>query len=135
MSFEDSNDLHSKYVSNKPDKFYFQQRRGQLDIRNLAKLNIERIIEDVDVYLLQSFLENITFSSIAEKDLKYLTDPILVKFFRIAQLIIEYLLYAQEQLVQNVHSLATKWDFMLEKILHFSMLLIIAFKSYIAADQ
>jgi hypothetical protein len=33
--------------------FYFQQRRGRLDLRGLAQIDIERVVRDVDVDILQ----------------------------------------------------------------------------------
>lgn len=54
-------------------------------------------------------LENITFCNLREEDLRFITDQHVVKLFRVAQLIIEYLLYAQEQLSSNLNSLASKY--------------------------
>jgi hypothetical protein len=54
-------------------------------------------------------LENITFCNLREDDLRFITDQHVVKLFRVAQLIIEYLLYAQEQLSSNLNSLASKY--------------------------
>lgn len=89
--------------------FYFQQRRGSLDIRSISKANIEKIVNDVDIDTLQSILENITFCALTEKDLRYLTDPMLLKLFRLSQLAIEYLLYVQEELMMNVSNAAKKY--------------------------
>jgi hypothetical protein len=55
-------------------------------------------------------LENITFCNLREEDLRFITDQHVVKLFRVAQLIIEYLLYAQEQLSSNLNSLASKYS-------------------------
>lgn len=90
--------------------FYFQQRRGALDIRSLARLDLEKLVNEVDVDTLQSLLENVTFCNLRENDLKYLTDPLFLKLFHICQLIIEYLLFAQERLLKNVTKLAKKYS-------------------------
>jgi hypothetical protein len=55
-------------------------------------------------------LENITFCNLREEDLRFITDQHVVKLFRTAQLVIEYLLYAQEQLSANLNSLASKYS-------------------------
>jgi hypothetical protein len=47
--------------------------------------------------------------NVGEEDLRFLTDPLVIKLFRVAQLIIEYLLYAQEQLASNLNALAAKY--------------------------
>jgi lysyl-tRNA synthetase class II len=54
-------------------------------------------------------LENLTFCNLREEDLRFITDQHVVKLFRVAQLIIEYLLHAQEQLSSNLNSLAAKY--------------------------
>lgn len=89
--------------------FYFQQRRGRLDLRSLAQLDLEKIVRDVDIDTLQMSLENICFCNLREEDLRYITDQHVVKIFRAAQLVIEYLLYAQEQLAANCSMLSNKY--------------------------
>ena len=89
--------------------FYFQQRRGRLDLRALAQVDLEHVVRNVDVEPLQAILENLTFCNLKEEDLRFITDQHVVKLFRSAQLVLEYLLYAQEQLSNNVHNLAMKY--------------------------
>jgi len=91
-------------------KFYFQQRRGGLKLRKFANMDIERVIEEVDIDLLQNHLEELTFCALKEEDIKFMTDPLLVKLFRTAQLMIEYLLFTQSQLAGNLGSLAGKYS-------------------------
>jgi len=90
-----------------PRDFYFQQRRGRIDLRAVASLDLDRIVEEVDIDALQSLLETVTFSNL--KDLKYVTDTQVLKLFRIAQMIIEYLLYAQENLAERLTILAGRY--------------------------
>jgi hypothetical protein len=54
-------------------------------------------------------LENICFCNLREEDLRFITDQHVVKIFRAAQLVIEYLLYAQEQLADNCNVLSNKY--------------------------
>jgi zinc finger protein DZIP1 len=90
-------------------EFYFQQRRGRLDLRTLSHIDLDRIVREVDIDALQLHLENITFCNLKEEDLRFLTDPQVIKLFRTAQLTIEYLLYVQEQLATNLQRLANKY--------------------------
>lgn len=96
-------------MENYGNSFFFQKRRGKLDLRTLSSLDLERIVKNADIDVLQMHLENITFSDLREDDMRYLTDPLVVKLFRTAQLMIEYLLYAQEQLAANLNLMAKKY--------------------------
>ena len=91
-------------------QFYFQPRRGKLDLKAISKVDLEKLIKDVDIDILQVFLENITFSNIQENDLRFLTDALVIKLFRLAQMTIEYLLYAQEELSESLNKLASKYS-------------------------
>ena len=108
---EDVSFESSKLTSVEKSKpFFFQQRRGRLDLRAVSQVDLERVIRDVDVDVLQAFLENITFSNLREEDLRFLTDQLVIKLFRISQMTIEYLLYAQENLTENLQGLAAKYN-------------------------
>ena len=48
--------------------FYFQQRRGRLDLRSISRIDIERVIEDVDIDTLQSHLEAVAFADLDADD-------------------------------------------------------------------
>lgn len=89
--------------------FYFQQRRGRLDLKQIASLDLDRIVRDVDIDILQIHLENITFCNVREEDLRFMTDQHVIKLFRLSQLLIEYLLYVQDQLAGNLNKLASKY--------------------------
>ena len=92
------------------ERFFFQQRRGRLKLRRFAHLDIDQVVKDVDIDLLQSHLEDITFCNLREEDIKFLSDPLLVKLFRTSQLMIEYLLYSQTQLAGSLTNLAEKYS-------------------------
>lgn len=107
MNDHDSEKIdNAQYAST---KFYFQQRRGRLDLRTLSQIDLDKIVRDVDIDVLQMHLENITFSNLKEEDLRFLTDPQVIKLFRTSQLMIEYLLYAQEQLASNLQQMANRY--------------------------
>jgi hypothetical protein len=79
--------------------FYFQQRRGRLDLRSIARIDIDRVIEDVDIDTLQSHLESIAFADLCADDLAHYADEHFIKLFRLSQLTIEYLLNVQNALL------------------------------------
>jgi hypothetical protein len=99
-------DVHDLYGES---GFYFQQRKGHLNLRKLEQLDLEKIIREVDVDILQQFLEDITFCKFNEQDVQFFTDRQIAKLFNLAQLTIEYLLYSQEKIVNNLNSLAKKY--------------------------
>lgn len=80
-----------------------------MNLRSIASLNLDKLVREVDIDLLQIHIENITFCNLREEDLRYLTDPQIVKLFRISQLMLEYLLYSQDKLVENLNSYAHKY--------------------------
>lgn len=90
--------------------FFFRQRRGRLNLRKLEGIDMDRMIREVDVDTLQQHLEDLTFSLFNEDDLQFFSDRQVVKMFRLAQLTIEYLLYSQGQLVNNLGELSKKYS-------------------------
>lgn len=94
----------------KREAFYFRQRNGRVDMRSIGKLDVDRIIREVDIDCLQNVLENLTFGELNEDDLRFCTDQQVIKLFHIAQLTIEYMLYAQQDLISNLHTLALKYQ-------------------------
>jgi len=90
-------------------KFTFQSRKGQLNLRDITQLDVDRIANEVDIDSLQRVLENIIFSEISHEDLHLYSDDCFINLFRIAQLILEYLLSVQDVLASNLNSLAKKY--------------------------
>jgi hypothetical protein len=102
--------MSSLLVSNaKESKFYFQQRHGSLDIRRISKIDIESLISETNIDVLQSCIENITFSLLKSDDLKFMTDPLIIKTFQLCQLLIEYLLFVQEELIGELSKKTEKY--------------------------
>lgn len=91
--------------------FQFQSRRGNepLDLRRISAVDIPKLIKAVDIELLQSFLENITFAEVSEVDFDLYSNECFVKLFTIAQLTLEYLLDVQDTLSVNLNCLAKKY--------------------------
>ena len=52
------------------DPFVFQDRQGKLDLRAIARVDIDRIVQETDIDTLQEHLANITFSKLDLADLK-----------------------------------------------------------------
>ena len=85
---QDSNEFSSS--------FRFQPRSAKLEVREIARINVDQIINSGDVTVLQKYLKNITFGKLTEKDMIHVSDRAFSNLFRISQLTIEYLLYTQE---------------------------------------
>lgn len=74
--------------------FSFQRRTMQLNWPALLHLDLNTIIQTVDLNALHSQLESLTFADIGEADLAYFTDANFLHLFRLAQLVLEYTLFA-----------------------------------------
>ena len=103
-----SNALEKEFTPGN-DGFYFQHRKGKLDLRRFSKLDIDKIVRNVDIETIQEHLEHLCFSKLIEDDLHCYTDTIICKLFQLTQYTIEYLLFVQEQLSTTLNSLATKY--------------------------
>lgn len=68
----------------------------------LASVDVDRIVQNLDVATLQDNLANIAFSNIEQEVDVHRVDPNFLKLFRMAQLMIEYLLYSQDFLASEM---------------------------------
>lgn len=66
----------------------------------LASVNVDQIMRELDVDCLQRNLTNLTFCDIESEDLSD-TDPNFIKLFRLAQLMLEYVLHSQDFLTSE----------------------------------
>ena len=82
--------------------FYFQARHGTLEWRQIDRLDLDRVVRDVDVGALQDVLGTITFAQLSVAGVRQQSDAIVVKTFYTAQLCIEYLLNVQNMLFQTL---------------------------------
>ena len=87
------------------DSFIFQQRHGRLNVRALSRLDLAEVIEHVEVEKLHDMLENLAFCNLKKTDLPSLSDEMIIKAFRVSQLIIEYLLNRQNHLDVRIEGL------------------------------
>lgn len=86
--------------------FSFGRRQEKIDWRRLASVDVDRILREMDVKTLQDNIMHVTFSNIeAELGMQAIGfDPNYIKLFRLAQLIIEYLLHSQQFLSANLEA-------------------------------
>lgn len=91
------------------DGFYFQHRKGRLDMRTLGKIDVDQVVKNTDIETLQEHLEMLCFAQLREDDLRQCTDPMICKLFRLAQYTMEYLLYVQESMAATLNDLAVKY--------------------------
>ncbi|OCT78920.1 zinc finger protein DZIP1L [Xenopus laevis] len=81
--------------------FRFQPRRDGIDWRRFSAIDIERLTREIDINTLQESINSITFCNLDGERCPYCqqpVDPVLLKVLKMAQMIIEYLLYCQEHL-------------------------------------
>ena len=81
-SVQDSKDnLFSSNLMPLPPKFQFQQREGRVNWRSLLNTDIEQVRQDVDLRVLESLLQNITFARLDRDDFERMGDAHFVKLF------------------------------------------------------
>ncbi|CAK4733866.1 unnamed protein product [Aphanomyces euteiches] len=90
--------------------FSFRQRRGRLDTRAIAQIDLNRVVRETDIDTIQSQLENLAFSDITLQDFDQYSDEYFLKLFQIAQLSVEYLLNVQESLVSHAEQLENQCE-------------------------
>lgn len=63
----------------------------------LASADIDQIIQNTDVTRLEHLLQNISNAKLDKSDLRRIGDKNMIKLFKVGQLTLEYLLFAQQQ--------------------------------------
>ena len=89
--------------------FHFSQRQGTLDVKSIRLIDLDRVVRETDVDVLQMNIENIAFSHLREDDVRRMSDPDVMKLFRISQLMLEYLLYSQDSLAGELRDLSSRY--------------------------
>ncbi|KAL3686002.1 hypothetical protein R1sor_004024 [Riccia sorocarpa] len=82
----------------KSTPFVFQRRLSRIDWRKLHTIDVDKIIREADVGTLEAILDTIAFSDVQGEDTRNFTEANFIKIFRLAQLMVEYLLHVQELL-------------------------------------
>eukprot|EP00731_Ephydatia_muelleri_P030021 Em0021g544a len=98
---------HQQNGTHRRGSFAFRKRWGQIDWRSLASVDVDRIAREMDFQQLQQNMSNVTFCNIEMEEFHDI-DPNFIKLFKLAQLIIEYLLYSQQYLSDHVIELEAK---------------------------
>jgi len=78
--------------------FAFRSRSGRVDWAALSSVDVERIAQQGDLDALQSVLDNVSYADLASEGVRTAADAQLIKFGRVAQLGLEYLLHVQDVL-------------------------------------
>eukprot|EP00112_Aurelia_sp_Birch-Aquarium-sp1_P017815 Seg417.17 transcript_id=Seg417.17/GoldUCD/mRNA.D3Y31 product="Zinc finger protein DZIP1L" protein_id=Seg417.17/GoldUCD/D3Y31 len=78
--------------------FSFRKRHSKVDWRRLAAVDVDRIAREVDVQTLQDNIAHVAFCDVENELSLREVDVNLIKLFKLAQLLIEYLLHSQEYL-------------------------------------
>ncbi|KAG0563605.1 hypothetical protein KC19_8G044800 [Ceratodon purpureus] len=81
--------------------FAFQKRVERIDWRSLHSIDVDRLIREVDIDTLETVLDTIVFGDIQGEDRRNLSEANFVKIFRLAQLMVEYLLHVQALLAYH----------------------------------
>ncbi|KAG0600897.1 hypothetical protein M758_11G069200 [Ceratodon purpureus] len=81
--------------------FVFQKRLARIDWRTVHTIDVDRVIREVDIDTLETVLDTIAFGDIQGEDTRNFTEANFVKIFRLAQLMVEYLLHVQELLADH----------------------------------
>ncbi|KAF1330963.1 Zinc finger, c2h2, partial [Globisporangium splendens] len=95
--------------------FSFRQRAGKLDMRAIARLDLEKIVANTDIDVIQRHLENLAFADVTLEDVQHYSDAYFLKLFQIAQLTLEYLLNVQDSLVTHSEDMETQCEQLLEE--------------------
>ena len=76
--------------------FVFQIKKEALNWDQISKADIKKIIQTTDIEMLELFLANITNAKLTKEDFVKFGDKNMIKLFKIGQLSLEYLLFAQQ---------------------------------------
>ncbi|KAL0236405.1 hypothetical protein GEMRC1_002987 [Eukaryota sp. GEM-RC1] len=95
--------------SKEPPLFRFQPRNLPVDWHLFSSIDLSSVISNQDVSSLQRLITPITFANVSEDPAFSFLDKRLLTFIQSAQLIIEYLVFSQQQLVRR-NQLLQAWS-------------------------
>lgn len=101
--------------------FYFQERHGRINWRDIGRLDIPKLIEQGDLKQLELLLSNLTFAKLEEEDFERFGDATLLKLFKLSQLAIEYLMNTQSHLTNQTQVLDNAYKASQEKVIVLAM--------------
>ncbi|XDV35881.1 hypothetical protein PO909_005745 [Leuciscus waleckii] len=88
--------------------FRFRSRTEPIDWRRLSALDVNRVVQEIDVSVLQDFIMTVTFCAVDGErcpNCRGPADPSLIKLLRMSQLSTEYLLHCQDFLSAQLSGL------------------------------
>ncbi|XP_023238195.1 zinc finger protein DZIP1L-like [Centruroides sculpturatus] len=88
--------------------FTFRKRNERVDWKKLASIDIGKLSQSLDFHCLQDNIVHVTFCDIEHEVDRNSVDPNYIKLYKLAQLIIEYLLHSQEYLANVIQNLEEK---------------------------
>lgn len=95
-------------VDAKPAPFKFRYRNGRMNLKALSSLDIDFITRTGSTEELQKVLDTVTFSYYQADDVKASSCETTAKVVNVMQLLVEYLLYCQEQQYQVINGYRNK---------------------------
>mgnify|MGYP000937289498 CR=1 FL=1 len=96
--------------------FYFQEKKGRINWRDISRLNLGTLLEGSDFKTLETQLSNITFAKLDEEDFERFSDSTLLKLFKLSQLSLEYLMNTQNYLANQTQTLDHVYRLSEEKV-------------------
>ena len=109
--------LPTSIISNPlSSSFLFKERKGKINWRNIANLNLNDLIERNDLKTLENYLSNITYGNLDKEDFEKFGDPVSLKLFKLSQYSMEYLLNTQNHLTSQTQFLGNQYKFNEEKV-------------------
>ena len=86
----------------------FSRRYHHIDWKVIASIDLEELVQSYDFDILNKLLPYIVFCNIASEFTEI--DPLFLKLYRLAQIIIEYFIQSQLQFTQLFSALQNKYD-------------------------
>ncbi|XP_061492561.1 cilium assembly protein DZIP1L [Rhineura floridana] len=107
VNFQSNNNLFGNMLASPTmtPAFKFQLRRDMIDWRRFSAIDVDRVARELDLATLQENINSITFCNLDAEKCPYCqqpVDPVLLKVFKMSQLITEYLLHSQEYLSMSL---------------------------------
>ena len=106
----------STMMSNSLSTFLFKERKGKINWRNIANLNLNDLIERNDIKILENYLSNITYGNLDKEDFDKFGDATLLKLFKLSQYSLEYLLNNQNHYLVQTQLLDNQYKSNEEKV-------------------
>lgn len=104
-SYRGSGEPGSKDQMTVGGSFAFHTKSEPIDWKRIAAIDVEATARTMDIRVLQDNIKNIAYCSIESEIDTRTVDPNFVKLFKLAQLIVEYLLHCQDYLTDTIVTL------------------------------